>query len=110
MKKIIVFIFLIAASVYGQTEDADILKLLNAAGTDNLAEQVMDAMILQFRQIFPGIPNVFWEKLGEKMNIDGLKNAIIPLYGKYYTHDEIKQLTEFYESPLGRRMVEVTPF
>jgi hypothetical protein len=31
------------------------------------------------------------------------------VYNKYYTHDEIKQLITFYKSPLGKRLVEVTP-
>jgi hypothetical protein len=33
----------------------------------------------------------------------------IPVYNKYYTHDEIKQLIAFYESSLGKKLVEVTP-
>jgi hypothetical protein len=43
------------------------------------------------------------------MDIESLIRACVPAYSKYYTHDEIKQLIAFYETPLGRRVVEVTP-
>jgi len=113
MKKLIfVFIFVIVTDtfgIYAQTKDDDILKLLRVSGTDKLTEQMMPMMIQQFQQIIPNIPNIFWVKVIEKMNSDDLLYACIPIYDKYYTHDEIKQLITFYESPLGRRLVEVTP-
>ena len=95
--------------VYGQTKNDDILKLLRISGTDKLGDQMMDAMIPQFQQLIPGIPKAFWDRFRVKMKIDDLLYACVPAYSKYYTHDEIKQLIVFYESPLGRRMVEVTP-
>jgi len=112
MKKLIfVFIFVTAtgACIYGQTKNDDILKLLRVSGSEKLSEQLMPVLIQQFKQIVPDIPNIFWVKVMEKMNFDDLHDAYIPLYDKYYSHDEIKQLITFYESPLGRRVVEVTP-
>lgn len=111
-KPVFVFVFVIGISIFGvhgQTKNDDILKLLRISGTGNLAEQMMDAMIPQFQQLVPGIPNTFWVKFREKLNIDDLLYACIPAYNKYYTHDEIKQLITFYESPLGKRVVEITP-
>ena len=97
-------------SIYGQTKNDDIVKLLRISGSDKLAEQIMNAMIPQFQQLIPDIPNVFWIKINEELNVDDLLYACIPAYNKYYTHDEIKQLIVFYESPLGKKLVEVTPF
>ena len=113
MKKLILTFILIAGictfSVYGQTKNDDIITLLKITGTDKLAEQVMDAMVPQFQQLVPDIPIAFWDKFREKLDIDSLLNACIPAYDKYYTHDEIKQLLAFYQSPLGKRMIEITP-
>jgi uncharacterized protein len=39
--------------------------------------------------------------------IAALFDEYIPLYNKYFTHDDIKQLIKFYESPIGKRSVEV---
>jgi hypothetical protein len=113
MKKLLFSIFLIGTSIfgiYGQTKNDDILRLLRISGTDKLADQMMDAMIPQFQQLVPNIPDAFWIKFREKLNVDDLLYACIPAYNKYYTHDEIKQLITFYESPLGKKVVEVTPF
>jgi hypothetical protein len=113
MKKLI-FVFAIiigtsAFSVYGQTKNDDIIKLLRVSGSDKMADQMMAALIPQFKQIVPDIPDAFWVRFKQKINIDELVLACVPAYSKYYTHDEIKQLIKFYESPLGKRMVEVTP-
>jgi hypothetical protein len=111
MKKIVLF-FIIgmnAFCVYGQTKNDDILKLLRISGADKLADQMMDAMIPEFQQLIPGIPDIFWIRFKEKLNTDDLLYACIPAYNNYYTHDEIKQLITFYESPLWKKLVEVTP-
>jgi len=111
MKKLI-FILIFAAcvfGVYGQSKNEDILKLLKSAGTDKLADQTMDLLIPQFKRLFPAIPIAFWDKFKEKTDYDDMLKAYIPLYDKYYTHDEIKQLITFYETPLGQKVVEVTP-
>jgi len=113
MKKLIfVLAFVIGTSafgIYGQTKNDDILKLLRVSGADKMADQMMALIIPQFKQLVPGIPDAFWVKFREKLNMDDLLFACIPAYSKFYTHDEIKQLIKFYESPLGKRMVEVTP-
>jgi uncharacterized protein len=113
MKKIIlVFILVIGTSffnIYGQTKDDDIIKLLRISGSVKLADQMMTAMIPQYKKLVPNIPDIFWDKFIEKINMDDFLHLCVPVYSKYYTHDEIKQLINFYESPLGKKMVEVAP-
>jgi hypothetical protein len=46
-----------------------------------MADQMMALIIPQFKQLVPGIPDAFWVRFREK----------------------------FYESPMGKRMGEVTP-
>ena len=110
MKRLIfVFILTLGTSnfcIYGQTKNDDILKLLRISGTDKLTEQIMSAMITQFEELIPGIPDTFWisfwNRFREKINIDDMLYSCIPVYNKYYSHDEIKQLIKFYESPIGK--------
>jgi hypothetical protein len=113
MKKLVFSLLFViginALGIYGQTKNDDILKLLRISGIDKLADQMLNTMIPQFQQLVPDIPNVFWARFRGKLNIDDLLYACIPAYNKFYTHDEIKQLIEFYESPLGKILVEVTP-
>ena len=113
MKKLIlVFVIAIGTGAFGiycQTKNDDIIRLLKLIGTEKLMDQMLDVIIPQFKQLVPGIPDAFWAKFKEKMNLNEYILACVPAYSKYYTHDEIKQLIKFYESPLGKRMVEVTP-
>ena len=113
MKKLVFILFLAvginAFGVFGQTKTDDILRLLRISGTSSIADQMMEAMIPQFQQIVPGIPSVFWERFREKLDIEALIYECVPAYNRNFTHDEIKQLIAFYESPIGKRLVEVTP-
>ena len=113
MKKFI-FVFIIAIGtgafgIYGQTKNDDIIKLLRVSGAGKLADQMMPILISQFKQLVPDIPDAFWVKFRERLNIDEFILACVPVYSKYYTHDEIKQLIRFYESPIGKKMIKVTP-
>lgn len=40
---------------------------------------------------------------------DEMVNEMIPLYASVYTVDELRQLTAFYQSPLGRKMLASAP-
>jgi hypothetical protein len=96
-------------NIYGQTKNDDIVKLLRVSGSDKLADQMLAAMMPQLKQLAPNLPNSFWTRFIEKINTDDLLYACIAAYSKHYTHDEIKQLIAFYESPLGKKVVAVTP-
>ncbi|MDR0732081.1 MAG: DUF2059 domain-containing protein [Treponema sp.] len=57
----------------------------------------------------PGVPAAFWTVFQSKLDMDGFVDLFIPVYDKYFTHDEIKGLLQFYESPVGRKLLAVTP-
>ena len=113
MKKPIVFLVLAIMAgnycAYAQTKNDDILKLLRISGSGKLAEQIVNAMIPEFQKVVPGIPGVFWTRFREKLNVDDLLYQCVPVYDKYYNHDDIKQLIAFYNTPLGKKLVEVNP-
>jgi uncharacterized protein len=45
----------------------------------------------------------------ELFNIDGIIERLIPVYDKYYSEEEIKEIIRFYESPAGQKVLEATP-
>jgi len=94
------------SGIYGQSKNDDIVKMMKVSGADKMAAQVFDAMTAQFK---PMMPNANWAEIKKKANFEGLLYDCVPVYAKYYTHDEIKQFIKFYESPLGKKMVETTP-
>ena len=54
------------------------------------------------------ILDVYGQELVEWLSVE-FEQIAIPIYDKYFTHEEIKSLVPFYESPVGRHVVEVTP-
>jgi hypothetical protein len=107
---IICFLFILfSQSINAQTKNDDILEFLRLTGTDKLAEQVLDSMIQQYKLLFPTVSNEMWFLFKRDLKIDDLLYLCVPIYSKYYSHDEIKQLIKFYETPLGKKVIRITP-
>jgi len=49
------------------------------------------------------------ERVTAKLTPDILVTLAIPIYEKYFTNEEIKGMTEFYQTPLGRKMLTASP-
>ena len=87
----------------------DIRKLLVLTGSGKLGVQTMNMMIQTFKRTNPEVPQKFWDEFAREVKEDELVDLVIPIYDKHYTHDEIKQLIEFYESPVGQKSIRVMP-
>jgi uncharacterized protein (TIGR02145 family) len=92
-----------------QTKTDDIIKLMKVSGAEKLVEQMMDNIIAMYKQNRTGVPATYWDRFRKKFNFSEIIREEIPIYDKYYTHDEIKQLIIFYESPVGKKSVEISP-
>ena len=40
---------------------------------------------------------------------NGLMARLVPVYAKYFTHDEVRALLAFYESEIGKKTLAVIP-
>jgi hypothetical protein len=112
MKKILLLGLLsvsITLSIHGQTKRQDIIKLLDITDTKLEAAQMFDLMLPNLKAAMPDVPLTFWVMFKLKLDIDSFVDAFIPLYDKYFSHDDIKQLIKFYESPIGKKLLAVTP-
>ena len=102
-----------------QVKEDDIRHLLQITGAGDLAAQTMDAMEKSMRPLItnalpPGdyreqLVELFFQKFRAKRDAGQLVELIIPVYDKYYSDEEIKALTQFYETPVGRKMLTVLP-
>jgi hypothetical protein len=99
-------------------KEADIRKLMELTGADKLAEQMMSGMETNLRpnliNAFPPgeyrtqLVNLFFEKLSSKIGPATMELSI-PVYDKYFSDEEIRQLTAFYQTPLGAKTTKVLP-
>lgn len=88
---------------------ADIRKLLELTGTREMVDQMKAMQMDQFRQASPDLPGDMFQEMLNEMRAEDLENALIPIYLKYFTTDDLKRLLAFYESPFGKKVTRVMP-
>lgn len=98
---------------------ADIRRLLELTGTKRLMEQMMNTASDQLKSSFAKalpqnersqkIVESFLQKFHARFNSEMLAEQVIPIYDKHLSAEDIKGLIQFYESPLGQRMVAALP-
>ena len=88
---------------------ADIRKLISLTGGDKVGEQMVDQMIKSFSAYNPNIPADFWADFKKDVDTNKITEMNIPVYDKYLSADEIKETIKFYESPVGKKLIEVLP-
>jgi hypothetical protein len=95
------------------TQEAEKIKnireLLNVTGVKAISDQMMTQMLDSMKTQFPQVPAKVWDAFKAELNTDEMLNQLIPIYSKYYTNDEIKQMIAFYETPLGKKTIAVLP-
>jgi hypothetical protein len=128
MKRILLAISLVACSGFfdasrGQTPVApakaeNIRRLLEITGSHNLGQQMIDQMMEVLRKSLPDrypvsvrdkILSIYEEEMHKGFTVEKVNAAIIPIYDKYLTADELIALIAFYETPLGKKVVGTLP-
>jgi hypothetical protein len=102
-----------------ETKEANIRQLLELTHAGAVATQTMDAMEGNMRTLMtnafpPGeyrekLIDLFFAKFHEKRDTQQLVELAVPVYSKYYSDDEIKQLIQLYQTPVGQKLLGVTP-
>ncbi|HXU68970.1 MAG TPA: DUF2059 domain-containing protein [Polyangia bacterium] len=87
----------------------DIRKLLTITGSGELGQQVMGQMMANFKKSMPQVPEKFWSDFMKEVHTSELVDLIVPVYDRNLTHDDVKELIRFYETPTGRKFVTVLP-
>lgn len=101
---------------------SDIRKLIDVTGGSQIASRFAAAMTQQMFSTLkaerPDVPDralaVMQRELSALFNekVDapgGLIDDVVPIYSKYFSHAEIKELLAFYQSDVGRKAIAVLP-
>jgi hypothetical protein len=87
-------------------------NLLIVLGTEKhlqkIAEQVVEAQLKQNPQLAPH-RDIFQKFLTKYLNWENLKGDLMTVYTQEFTEKELKQLTEFYKTPLGKKASDKLP-
>lgn len=88
---------------------AEIRQLIELTGAANISADALRQIISPLRAGFPQVPNEFWDTFMKEVRSEELIDLVIPIYDKYYTREEIHDLTTFYQSPVGQKTIKVLP-
>jgi hypothetical protein len=102
-----------------QEKRADIEHLLAMTGALSLGNQMAAAVVASLmqslKQARPDIPSKVLDLLPTEVaatfdeNIGSLKEEMIPLYHRYFTGAEVKEMIRFYSTDLGQKTIKVMP-
>jgi hypothetical protein len=87
----------------------DIRKLLEVTGSAKLGQQVLAQMMQTFKSTNPKVPEEFWDQVMKEFDSGTMIDLVVPVYEKHLTHEDVKGMLAFYESPLGQKLIAVTP-
>jgi hypothetical protein len=100
-------------------KEKDIRHLLELSGSKKVMQSTMDSMATSIRPIMtkalpPGeyrekLVDLFFEKLKTQLDLDHFIDLAIPVYDKYYSATDIKELIKFYETPVGQKFASTMP-
>ena len=86
-------------------------QLIAAAHLTDQALQVIEQALPAQRAANPRVPAEFWDRFLEQARArrGELEDGYVALYDRNFTAAELRGLIAFYESPIGKRFVEVQP-
>lgn len=113
MKKTLLITSFVLVSFLANAQDNSkrekIKHLLELTGSGKLGMQVMDQMMSSFKNSYSTVKQEFWDNFRKEINANDIENLILPVYDKYYTETDIDQLITFYNSPIGKKMINTMP-
>jgi len=108
-----------SAAKVDPAKEADIRRLLDLVGTKALITQSIDSMTKSIKPVLANslptgdyrekLVDLFFAKFSAKTNVDHLLDLAVPIYDKHFSHEEIRNLIEFYKTPLGQKTASTLP-
>lgn len=97
---------------YPQASKADdIRKLIDMTGTASPANVVVNSMMTLFSFSYQGLGGSVMDSIQTYFAnaMTELRDSVALIYDQTYTQAEIKEMIKFYNTPLGKKMIETMP-
>jgi uncharacterized protein len=98
---------------------ADIRRLIELTGATHALDQQTEAMTKSVRPLLvkslpdgeyrERLADLFLERLRSKIDPQKMIDLIVPIYGRYFSAEDIKGLIQFYQTPVGQKAALVFP-
>lgn len=112
MKKIalvLVGLTLAFSSVAEPAKKQSVDQLMRVTGAGDLGMQMMNQMLPAMQQMLPDAPPAFWETFKQELDANELMNAIVPVYQKHLSEEDIQAILAFYNTDAGKKLISAQP-
>ena len=114
---ILSFVLVLATPFVLQAQDNEYNQLLSryfeVSGSKETFEVAIKQTIQTMRTQTAGLDDKAWNELEKEFlstSIDDLVEILVPIYIKHLSAEDLKGVIAFYESPVGQKLAEKTPF
>lgn len=116
MKKkisLIVIVFVFSSMSYGQDNQEyrqALKKMFEVSGSEESYKAAIKQVMYVYKSKNPY--NADWNELEKeflKTSINDLVEMLVPVYSRYMTIDDIKEMIKFYETPVGQKYAKNSP-
>jgi hypothetical protein len=107
------------SSAIDAAKEADIRTLLDLVGTHDQVQESVNYSAEQYREKLlatvakneknEAFVNAVITDYEKKFDVDQVTEQLVAIYDKHYSAEEIKELLQFYGSPLGQRVAAEAP-
>ena len=110
MKKLLIAATLLLSVQFASAQSADfkndVIEYIKLSGSAAQVTAVLDPMLEQLK-----LPQDKSADLRKEIEatLPDLYNKMADVMMKHYTHDDVKKMIEFYNSPVGKKIQEVSP-
>jgi hypothetical protein len=108
-----------AGAAIDAVKEKEIRSLLELVGARDAIQDAASSATEQYRQKMletsanndrvQVLTNAYLAEFQKKFDADSVTNQLVGIYDKHFTEDEIKDLLEFYGSPLGQKVAAEMP-
>jgi hypothetical protein len=85
------------------------LQVMEVTGATAAGSQVVDSLMAQIKPAYPTVPEELWVEVSSSFDVDEIIELSIPIYMRNFNESELAELVAFYQSSLGRKVIERMP-
>ncbi len=106
---------LVSGITYGQEDlkyEKTLQKMFEVSGSQETFDVVIGQMFTMFKEQYSEVETGMWSELEKEFtesSMEDLAEMLVPVYQKYMTVEDLEELIQFYESPIGRKFAKNTP-
>ncbi|MGD1872486.1 MAG: DUF2059 domain-containing protein [Mastigocoleus sp.] len=99
----------VVANASNTAKIVNIRRLLEVSGVKSMIPNLLNQTIVKERTANPDIPQEYWDAVSEEIRPDELLEAMVPIYDKYFSNAEIRQMIAFYSTPVAKKITSKYP-